>query len=344
MKILKKLVLFSITFCFSLILFFINNVLADGVNGIAMQPVYPNNQITKNGIINPRVSPGDTQNLSFNIINLSNETIKASITPNTAVTSDSPAIDYSKIKYRYDGSLKYSFKDIFKEGTINKKLDPHKVTQVTFKAHIPKEKFKGILMGCFYINTQKTYLNTNSATAINNKYSYAMPVVLKEDYSKNNPILTLGDVYTSTQNSTPLVNSRIYNKHPAIIDNMSMETFISDPSGKRIYHMYQNDNSVAPNSNFTYKNLISNKNILNPGTYHIKIVVKSNEGKWILEKDFSVGVSQYLGTILQDNSWIWWLILLLILLIVLIIIYIIYKKIKHRNEDRKVKKSGKHFK
>ncbi|MCL0330823.1 DUF916 and DUF3324 domain-containing protein [Apilactobacillus xinyiensis] len=317
---------------------------ANGVNGIAMQPIYPSNQITKNGIINPQVKPGDTQELSFNIINLSNESIKASITPNTAVTSDTPSIDYSKSKYKYDNSLKYSFKDIFHEGNITKTLAPHKVTKISFTAHIPDKKFSGLLMGAFYISTNKTYMNNSSATPINNKYTYAMPVILKEDHSKAVPKLTLGDVYTSTQNNTPQVNSRIYNKHPAIIDNMTIETFITDANGKRIYHMYHNNNSVAPNSNFTYRSLISDKNILNPGKYHIKIIAKSDEGKWILQKDFSVGVAQYLSTILQDNSWLWWLILLLILLIILIIIYIIYKKIKSKKENEKVKNTGKHFK
>ncbi|MCK8607129.1 DUF916 domain-containing protein [Apilactobacillus ozensis] len=344
MHLLKQTWILLTTIFISMIFLLVNKSLADGVNGIAMQPTYPSNQIIKNGIINPLVKPGDTQKLSFKIINLSNEKIKVSITPNTAVTSDTPSIDYSQNKYKYDNSLKYNFKDIFSVNKIYKTLEPHKVVDITFTARIPKEKFNGLLMGGFYISTNKIYLNNNSATAINNKYSYVMPVIFKENHSKIDPNLTLGKVYSDNQNSTPIVNSVIYNKKPAIIDGMTIETFINDSNGNRIYHMYNNNNSVAPNSNFTYKSVISNKNILSPGKYHIKIIVKSNEGNWILQKYFSIGVGQYLGTILQDNSWIWWLVLLLILLIILIIIYIVYKKIKSKKEKENVKKIGKHFK
>lgn len=308
---------------------------ASNVNGIAMEPVYPSNQITQNGFLNPRVTPGSTQNLSFNLINLSNETINASISPNTAVTSNTPSIDYGQSKYKYDNSLKYNFRELFETHSEKVKLYPHRPTRITFTAKIPKERFSGILMGAFYIDTGQTFINNSSGTALNNKYTYAMPLVMKEDYSKAIPKLTLDSVKTGEQNKTPTVNSKIYNKRAAAINELNMTTNITDPNGNNIYHNYSNNNSIAPNSNFTYTNLISGKDNLQPGKYHIKIIAISNVGKWVLEKDFNVSVGQYIGTFIHNLSWVWLIIILIILLLLAIIIYIIYRKYKQHKQNEK---------
>lgn len=327
-KIFLSLILSIVAF-----IFFTNaTIKASDVNGLAMEPIYPSNQIVKNGILNPRVKAGSKQELSFNLINLSNQPIKVSISPNTAVTSDGPSIDYSRDKYKYDDSLKHNFKQIFSPKKIKLNVEPNKPTKVAFTANIPKKKFNGILMGAYYINTNQTSINNASGTAINNKYTYAMPVVMREDSVKAVPKLTLGKVTNGVSAKSPIVTSDIYNKRPAIIDHMTMDTKINDQDGNEIFKGSTGGNSVAPNSNFKYTNTIDNKDNLNPGKYHIKIVAKSPEGKWILEKDFTVTVGQYLGTILQNNQWIWLILALIVLAIIALIVYLIHRKHKKNKE------------
>lgn len=318
-------------------------VSASNVNGIAMEPIYPKNQISKNGILNPKVNPGSIQKLSFNIINLSSQPMSVSIVPNTAVTSSSPAIDYSKSNYKYDSSLKYNFRNLVTSKIRRINLQSNKPTQVTFNVRVPKNKFYGLIMGGFYISTPETSSTNNSATAINNKYSYAMPVILREDLKKVFPKMTLGNVFTNNSDNKPVVNSVIYNKRPAMIDGLSMDTTISTSDGKNIYHNLNSDNSVSPNSHFTYSNKIFNKTNLSPGKYHIVIVAKSSVGEWIMQKDFTVNVSQYIGTIFNNNSWLWLLLLLLVLVIIFIIVYIIYRKHKNKLEDSKNAKAENSF-
>lgn len=322
----KIFVVFAMLFGF--LIMYGHSANASDVNGLAMEPIYPSNQISKNGILNPRVKAGSNQELSFNIINLSNQPIKVKISPNTAVTSSGPSIDYSRSKYKYDDSLKYNFKQIFSPHEVKLDVEPNKPTKVTFTAKIPKKEFKGLLMGGFYINTNQSSINNASGTAINNKYTYSMPVVMREDNVKTSPKLTLGDVTNGVSFRSPIITSSIYNKQPAVIDQMTMDTKINDQNGNEIFKSFSNNNSVAPNSNFKYVNTINNKNELSPGKYHIKIIAKSPEGKWILEKDFTVTVGQYLGTILQNNQWIWLIIALIILAIIALIVYLIYRKHK----------------
>ncbi|TPR39095.1 WxL protein host-binding domain-containing protein [Apilactobacillus micheneri] len=332
-----KIIFSSILFLLLLLMFHGINTHASVVNGIAMQPVYSSDQISKNGLLNPRVKPGSKVNLSFNIINLSYSTTDITVTPNTAVTSASPSIDYSKSNYKYDNSLKYNFRDFFDNKKINMKLQPKKATRISFTAKIPKDGFNGIILGGFYITTNQESTTNVNGTTLNNKYSYAMPVILKEDYKKAVPKLTLGDVQAQNTQTGPVVTSEIYNKRPAMISGMTMTTDIKDSNGNSIFHNYTNSNSVAPNSNFLKSSYIT-KNNLNPGTYHIKIVAKSDVGNWVLEKDFNVSVSQYLSTVLQNNSFLWLIILLIILVLLIILGYFIYRKIKKNKQANNLNK------
>lgn len=315
------------------IISFSKNSNASSVNGLAMEPVYSKNQISKNGILNPLVRPGSKQELLFNLINLSNQDATISISPNTAVTSSGPSIDYSKTSYNYDNSLKNNFRSLFSKKKINLTLKPSKPTTIKFTANIPRDDFSGLLMGGFYITSNQNSISNNSGTLINNKYSYVMPVIMRSNHVKVNPKLTLGSVNSSKDGNNPIVTSKIYNKQPAMIDQMQLDTKISDSNGNNIYHNKNSGNSVAPNSNFNYISTFYDRDNLGPGTYRIKIVAKSPVGSWILQKDFTIGISQYLGVILHDNSWIWLIILLLILLLIFIIIYFIYKK--NKSKDKK---------
>lgn len=324
------------------------NIHASAVNGIALQPNYSKTQISKNGILNPKVKPGEKIDLSFNIINLSYQSTKISISPNTAVTSSAPSIDYSKSNYKYDDSLKYNFRDFFNKKKLTMRLQPKKITRVTFTATIPKSRFNGILVGGFYISTDQESTTNLNGTTLNNKYSYVMPAILKEDSKTAIPKLTLGDVNAQNTLNGPVVTSNIYNKRSAMISNMKITTDITDSNKNNIFHLYRNNTSVAPNSNFAQESYITKDN-LNPGNYHIKIVADSPQGKWILEKDFTVSVSQYLSTVFQNNSLFWLIVLVVILLLLIIIGYFIYRRIKN---NRKIDKSnnstrissGSHFK
>jgi hypothetical protein len=305
---------------------------ADSVDGLAMQPIYPSNQISKNGILNPKVVPGDTQELSFNVINLSNTKQNIEVMPNTAVTTNGPSISYSFSKYDYDSSMKYKFRDLVSTKDMSINLAPRKVTKITFKVKIPKQRFSGLIMGAFYIKTNQESITNTHGTTINNHYSYAMPVALKEDNIRSVPKLTLGRVHSMIVNHSPAVESTIYNKRPAMVYQMDVRTDITDSNGKNIYHNVYNGSSVAPNTKFILRNGIQ-KDALKPGTYHIRMVFDGkSDGKWILEKDFTVNINQYLNVVLQNNSWIWLIIIIIILLIIFFIIFFIYKKRKKNRE------------
>lgn len=63
-------------------------VSAAATSNIGISPVYPDNQITANGIFDLKVQPGQAETLKLKIANLSHETQKLIVQPTTAYTND----------------------------------------------------------------------------------------------------------------------------------------------------------------------------------------------------------------------------------------------------------------
>ncbi|MCF6515599.1 DUF3324 domain-containing protein [Lactobacillus sp. S2-2] len=315
------------------LLFVSVNTKAQVVKGLALKPIYPSNQIIENGYLNPLVKPGTTQKLSFNIINFSNKTQKVRISANTAKTVGTPAIDYSDHKFLNDNKKQNNFNQLFDKSVIIKNVSPNKPTKITFNAKIPKQGFKGLLLGGFYIDNNLSLKTQQGSTLINNKYTYVMPVGIKEVDKIVKPKLTLGEVNGKNIFTRPQVNATIYNKKPGLINNMDVNTKVTNEDKKQVVNQRVQMTSVAPSTHFTMQNL-ANTDTLKPGKYHIRIVANSDQGKWVLEKDFTISNTQYMGSYLQANSWLIYLIIILILLLLLLIAYLIYRKYK-KNQEKK---------
>lgn len=332
-------------FIFYILIFFLalvglsTKTSAQNVKGLAIQPVYPSNQIQKNGFLNPKVKPGSTQKLSFNIINFSDKIQKVKVSANTVGTSDTPGLDYSKKSFLNDNKKELNFSQLFKNRTVTKKVKPYKQTKITFEAKIPKEKFSGVIFGGFYIDNNLTLDTKNGGTVLNNKYTYVMPAILREKSTYKNPKLTLGDVKADAINTYPQILSTINNPKPEAIYNMDVNTRVWNENKKKVADQSVKATNVAPNTHFTMRTR-SNEDTLNPGRYHIKIIANSDQGKWVLEKDFQISTSQYVGAVLQNNWWLLILIIVLISLLLLLIAYLIYRKYK-KNQEKKSHEEGK---
>lgn len=324
-----KVLLFSLI---SFLFLFTYRVDAAKVGGIAMEPVYSSNQMSKNGFLNPKVKPGTYQDFEINILSMSNKSQEVTIKPHTAYTSSGISISYDKDMIINTADLKYDFRSLFKNKSLNFNLPAGSTYRVKFRAKIPDKPFAGLIMGGFYITTNDDPASgPDTGTMVKNRYSYVMPSILKEDNVKPIPKLTLGEV----EPDGDLINSKIYNRKPSYINNMSIYSKITDSKNKVVSEYESKNNSVAPNTSFYLSNLMYS-GVIRPGNYHIKIVANSSDPyKWVMEKDFSVTSSQYIGYIIGSNQWIVYLIIALLLLILLLIIFII----KRRKRKEKIKNS-----
>ena len=302
---------------------------------IAVKPNYTKNQIKQDGVIFVQTKPGQTQQISLNIVNLSKSSQSFSIEPTTAFTSGGGAIALNPTKnLPVDKTLKYKFKDLVQDGkkqTIN--LGPNKSTNVNFNVKAPDKTYNGVILGGLYIKPQ---LPPEAAklkgVSVNNKFALAMPVYLRDN--NNQPIkpkLTAQTIKPGKVANQPVIYTKLANEKPTTINQMQIKDKIyrkSDPS-KILSKSNQNGLSMAPNSNFNFTNQFG-KNALLPGNYHLSLKASDNNGnKWTIEKDFHITITQ--AAINNANKNWWWIILLIILLIlILILCYVLYRQ--HRKQ------------
>lgn len=332
MKKRKVLILFS-GLIFGFIFLILNqNISAQTVKGFGIEPIYTKNQISKNGLLYQKTNPGQRQELSFNIVNFSNKSQKVKISANTAATSSSPSIYYSDNKFSNDQNSNLNFKNLFKKQTIVKKIKPNTPTKITFNANIPDNGFSGVISGGFYIDNNLTTRSNQNGTNINNHYTYVMPAILRGDNKIAKPNLTLGNVDAKSINDSPSIDSTIYNKKSASVFNADIDTKVTRDN-QIIAQNKVGSGSIAPNTHFTM-NTLSNQDKLSPGKYHIKIKINSDNGKWVLEKDFNVSLTQYVGSQLKSNIWWILIVILIIILIIALIVYIIYERRKKQHESK----------
>ncbi|TPR37879.1 DUF3324 domain-containing protein [Apilactobacillus micheneri] len=324
--------IFSLLLFSSLTLFFNqSNVYATNAPALALKPIYPNNQIMKNGIFFVDTKPGDVQDLDLSLINLSNEKQDMIVYPTTAYTTNGGAISFDNTKrFPKDHSLKYKFSDLSIKKKYRVTLQPNKATTVKVQVRIPKKHYEGIILGSLYVKPKldEAYYKQNGAS-ITNKFAVAMPVYLRDRNIKVVPKLTLGKVGFKQQNRNGIIYSHLYNEQPTTSTNMTMSNKIyrKGDSSHILSSAKETGMSLAPNSNFTYDNYV-NSNLMIPGTYHIHIDAKDgNNNHWKIDKDFNVSFEQAL----EYNAkkiW-WWLIIIIILLIlILLLVYIIYRQHK----------------
>lgn len=328
----------SLIIIFVSILLFLSNVCmvnATEAPALALKPIYPKNQILDNGIFFVNTKPGTIQNLDLSLINLSSDKQVMTITPTSAYTTNGGAISYDNTKkFPKDKSLKYKFSNLSIKKKYTVSLAPNKATTIRTQVRIPKNHYKGIILGSLYVQPKvdEEYYKKSGAS-ITNRFAIAMPVYLRDLNKKVVPKLTLGDVGFKQTNRNGIVYSHLYNEEPTTSTNMIMNNKIyrkGDPS-HILSSSKETGMSLAPNSNFIYSNNV-NSNLMIPGTYHIHIKAKDgNNNHWTIDKDFSVSFRQALE---YDANKIWWWLILLILLIlvIFILVYIIYKQNKkHKN-------------
>lgn len=337
---LKKSTMLSLAFLLTILGFsflFSTSSQAAGTSDIAISPVYPSNQISKNGIFDLKVEPGQTQTVSMKIANLSKEAKTLKITATTAYTSDGGVLAIDRDTIPKSETLKYKFQDLVAKDDRTKTVEipANQILEVPFKLNIPQNKFDGLIVGGLLVQTDNTANPINNkGVSVKNKFAYAMSVVLKEQDQTAEPSLKLGTIKAGKVGSSIKVKTEFKNTAPAIVSDMSVDSVITKKDSNTIMgKTTQNGMSMAPNSQFSFANNWNKKNIL-PGNYHYKATVQTADGHhWLLEKDFKISIAD--AVLLNDhyNPWIKYIVLAIILIILALIVWYIVKKRKQNKKE-----------
>lgn len=334
----------------------------------AVMPVIPENQIDKTKTyFDLKMNPGAEQDLEVQLRNDTEKEVIVETGISSATTNLNGVVEYSPNGKKPDSSLKYNMADLV-AAPAETKL-PAK-GEATVKIHItmPKEKFDGVLAGGITFtekqNDEKAAKDSSgSGMAINNKYSYVVALLARQNENDVTPELLLNNVAAAQVNARNVINANLQNPKATYINQLKLNAEITKKGDSKVLYTAEGEGmQMAPNSNFDYPVPLNGKP-LEAGDYRLKIVayggksedgtykVKNAEGKeiafkykWELEKDFTISGAEAKKyneqdvTIKKDNTWIYILIGVLLLLLALLLIFFFIRRKKKKEEEEELRR------
>ncbi|MCT0947966.1 DUF916 and DUF3324 domain-containing protein [Weissella confusa] len=312
---------------------------ASSAAGIAIAPVYPENQRAKTGTFNLRMTPNLKQTIYLKVVNFSDEKKDVTITATTAYTSDAGHISIDSVDVPEENNLKVKFHTLVKKADREKTvtLAPNSATEVPFTLKMPKQMFDGLVMGGFQVQPVKPNDPLkHRGLGFQHSFSYNMPIVLKEDNVEAVPKLTLGDIKPGRVGNEIKVKSTIKNFKPSLITGLTIDSKITTKKSDKVLGItHAKGMSVAPNSSFKFTNNWTNKKIY-PGKYHYKAIAKDDLGhKWLLEKDFKISIPDAIvHNSNYDPMYKYYIFAAILLLLLIMALWIwLYTKRKKKKEE-----------
>ncbi|MEI5993295.1 DUF916 and DUF3324 domain-containing protein [Candidatus Enterococcus mansonii] len=311
-----------------------------------VKAILPENQRSKTvSYFDLRVTPNETQTLSVELTNDTDEDITVSASANSAITNDNGVVDYSYKDTKKDSSAVITFSEI---ASMPKDIKLPKKSKkiVECVVNIPKESFNGYILGGLYFEQKEngqSETKEQGALAVGNRFSYVVGVLLSETDQEVRPELALNEVKATQVNGNNAVIMNIQNKKAAMIKKLQVDAKLYyEKEKKPRYENHQESLTMAPNTNFNYKIDLKEQPFV-AGNYTVKI--KANDGfrDWTWERTFKIKekeAKKYNATAVnlppeQKKQFPWLLIMLIVLGILAIISGIIYyfkQKIKKERE------------
>nr|WP_137625411.1 DUF916 and DUF3324 domain-containing protein [Lactiplantibacillus pingfangensis] len=259
--------------------------------GFSVSAKIPDNQLNKkNSFFDLKMNKGQDETLQTTIYNVTNQDIKVQTAIHTAYTNGNGAIEYVTPAKSFDQSLTYKMTDLTKlQGSKTVTVPANGSTVVSAQVQMPNKDFNGVILGGWYFKRvdQKVTSNVKGSMNVKNQYSY----VIGLKYTMGtvpDPALKLSKVTAGMTNYHRGIFPYIRNTSAVIVPNLTMNTTItSKNTGKVVKTAKKSNVQLAPNSVYRYPMLLG-KTKLQAGKYHIKMVVKNTEHRWVFEKDFTI--------------------------------------------------------
>lgn len=218
----------------------------------------------------------------------------------------------------------YSLKDLVKIEQPTVEVPGNSGKLVTLTVKMPDTEFEGILLGGVTI---EPIVDETTKGQVNNIYTHTLAIQVSESEKKVKPNLTFGEVSLDQINYHNVANLTIQNQTPTILtDVIATMTIREKNKSEPLITQVKKGLSIAPNSVFDLP--VEWQDLFSPGEYEYNLVIKNNENKWEVTKDFTVSEDEAkklndLAVDKKKSSHLWIYICLALLVIVLISVLLI---------------------
>lgn len=314
---------------FILTLFFCPVAFADQSAGFSVRPILSENQVNSEvGYFDLNLEPGESQTLSLELRNMSDEEINLSISVHTAFTNVSGVVEYGSDADVPNDTLPFFLADYI-EGDGKITLSEGETKQVDLLLTLPEDKpFEGVLAAGIRVEEIKDgeHLSEESM-AIENTLSYVMGLVVSNKREQLSPELDLLTVYADQLNFRNVFSAQIQNQSGAFVNQLEVIASIyNEDQTERLYSTEASGMQMAPHSNFAFPIPLNGESFVS-GTYVLHLQANSGELEWEWTRSFVVDDQtsktfnrQDITIPSQTNYWLLVSIFLVILLILVILI------------------------
>ncbi|MDB1696191.1 DUF916 and DUF3324 domain-containing protein [Enterococcus casseliflavus] len=325
----SKKTMMYIVVIFILTLFFCPVAFADQSAGFSVRPILSENQVNSEvGYFDLNLEPGESQTLSLELRNMSDEEINLSISVHTAFTNVSGVVEYGSDADVPNDTLPFFLADYI-EGDGKITLSEGETKQVDLLLTLPEDKpFEGVLAAGIRVEEIKDgeHLSEESM-AIENTLSYVMGLVVSNKREQLSPELDLLAVYADQLNFRNVFSAQIQNQSGAFVNQLEVIASIyNEDQTERLYSTEASGMQMAPHSNFAFPIPLNGESFVS-GTYVLHLQANSGELEWEWTRSFVVDDQtsktfnrQDITIPSQTNYWLLVSIFLVILLILVILI------------------------
>ncbi|MBV6375126.1 DUF916 and DUF3324 domain-containing protein [Enterococcus casseliflavus] len=333
--------------CFVLISFFISLCCFMKVTGHAqttrftVTPELPQNQVSDVSYFDLLVNHETEQNLTVALHNTSPDplTIKASAL--NSYTTSTGIIAY-QAEQTAEENQGISFSELIENPRQTIQLAPGESYQVHFTLSMKGKEFAGEILGVFAFEEEPSETTESQQTNLQANYKIQQGVRLRQNVATMpDPQLSLINSEAAERNGSAALKSSIRNSQPTAFGKISVKTIIREQdSGNKVGGFSAENFQIAPNSVLELFSTFD-QNILEPGTYLLRIELNAPKGTWVFEDSVVVDRKQAnlinrqttLGAAyLQKQYWFYALGILLFLL-VLLLLFFLYKRRKKAEAD-----------
>ena len=325
----SKKTMMYIVVIFILTLFFGPVAFADQSAGFSVRPILSENQVNSEvGYFDLNLEPGESQTLSLELRNMSDEEINLSISVHTAFTNVSGVVEYGSDADVPDDTLPFFLADYIQgDGKIT--LSEGETKQVDLLLTLPEDKpFEGVLAAGIRVEEIKDSEHlSEESMAIENTLSYVMGLVVSNKREQLSPELDLLAVYADQLNFRNVFSAQIQNQSGTFVNQLEVSASIyNEDQTERLYTTEASGMQMAPHSNFAFPISLNGESFV-PGTYVLHLQANSGELEWEWTRSFVVDDQtsktfnrQDITIPSQTNYWLLVSIFLVILLLLVILI------------------------
>lgn len=333
--------------CFVLISFFISLCCFTKVTGHAqttrftVTPELPQNQVSDVTYFDLLVNHETEQNLTVALHNTSSEPLTIKAAALNSYTASTGIIAY-QAEQTAEENKGISFSQLIENPRQTIQLDPGESRQVHFTLSMKAKEFAGEILGVFDFEEKPAETTESQQTNLQANYKIQQGIRLGQNVATMpDPQLSLINSEAVERYGSTALKSRIRNDQPTAFGNITVKTVIREQdSGNKVGGFSAENFQIAPNSVLELFSAFD-QNILEPGTYLLRIELNAPKGTWVFEDSVVVDRKQAnlinrqttLGAAYLQKQYWFYAGGLLLFLFVLLLLFILYRRRKKAEAD-----------